>query len=96
VVVRVNDTLHETATKELTGIARARGFEGRLMVLAEPEVAPGDCQIEWADGGIVRNAEQTDQVIGNAVGRYLGTRPSAPADAQLETEITDASKETAK
>ena len=77
VVVRVNDALHEIARARLDEIARARGFEGRLMVLAEPEIAVGDCKIEWADGGVVRDAAKTDLAIGNAIGRYLGARQTA-------------------
>ena len=74
VVVRVNDSLHEIARARLDEIARARGFEGRLMVLAEPEIAVGDCKIEWADGGVVRNVEKTDLAIGHAIGRYLARK----------------------
>ena len=77
VVVRVNDALHDTARSRLEEIARTCGFEGRLVVVAEPEIAPGDCQIEWADGGMVRNQAKTDIAIGNAIGRYLGARQSA-------------------
>lgn len=77
VVVRVNDTVLEIARARLDEIARARGFEGRLMVLADPEIAIGDCKIEWADGGVVRNAAKTDLVISNAIGRFLGARPTA-------------------
>jgi flagellar assembly protein FliH len=76
-VVRVNDALHETARTQLDEIARSRGFEGRLVVLAEPELADGDCKIEWADGGIVRNVAKTDAAIGNAISRYLGARQTA-------------------
>src|SRR5205814_1586019 len=54
-VVRVNDSLQDTAQRELQKITRARGFEGRLVVLPDPDVASGDCRIEWADGGITRN-----------------------------------------
>ena len=50
VVVRVNDALLDTARTRLEEIARMRGFEGRLVVIAEPEIALGDCKIEWADG----------------------------------------------
>ena len=75
--MRVNDALHETARTQLGEIVRTRGFEGRLVVLAEPEIAPGDCKIEWADGGIVRNTAKTDIAIGSAIGRYLGARPTA-------------------
>ena len=77
VVVRVNDALHETARTQLDEIARTRGFEGRLVVLAEPELAVGDCKIEWADGGIVRDTAKTDLAIANAIGRYLGARQTA-------------------
>ena len=76
-MVRVNDALHETARTQLDAIARTRGFEGRLVVLAEPEIALGDCKIEWADGGIVRDTGRTESAIATAIGRYLGTRPSA-------------------
>ena len=77
VVVRVNDALHETARERLTEIATRCGFDGRLVVLAEPEIALGDCRIEWADGGVARNQTKTDLAIGNAVGRYLGARQTA-------------------
>jgi flagellar assembly protein FliH len=77
VVVRVNDALLETARAELDEIARTRGFEGRLVVIAEPEIGLGDCKIEWADGGIVRNTAKTDLAISNAIGRYLGARQTA-------------------
>ena len=77
VVVRVNDALHITARTRLDEIARTRGFEGRLVVVAEPNIAIGDCKIEWADGGIVRDGAKTDIAIGNAIQRYLGARQTA-------------------
>jgi len=76
VVVRVNDALHETATQQLTEIARTRGFDGRLVVIAEPEIALGDCKIEWADGGVVRDLNKIDAAVATAIGRYLGARPT--------------------
>ena len=94
VVVRVNDALHETARIELDAIARTRGFEGRLVVLAESEIALGDCKIEWADGGIVRNTAKTDIAIGNAIGCYLGARPTAamPELGAIESGTTTMSQ----
>lgn len=77
VVVRVNDALHETAKRELEEIARTRGFDGRLVVVAEPEIAVGDCRIEWADGGVIRDMAAAEATISAAIARYLGARPSA-------------------
>jgi flagellar assembly protein FliH len=80
VVVRVNDALHAQARDRLAEIARAQGFEGRLVVLAEPDIAPGDCRIEWADGGLSRDRARTEAVIAEAVDRYLLVRRAgAPA-----------------
>jgi flagellar assembly protein FliH len=86
VVVRVNDALLQPARTQLEEIARAHGFEGRLVVIGEPEIAAGDCQIEWADGGIVRDQARTEQVITDAVARYLGAhQPAAQPDTSEET-----------
>lgn len=78
VVIRVNDTVYETAKQQLDEIARSRGFEGRLVVLAEPEIAPGDCKIEWADGGVGRDRQHAATIIGDAVARYVGARHAHP------------------
>jgi flagellar assembly protein FliH len=74
VVVRVNDGLYAQARERLDEIARARGFDGRLVVLREADVAPGDCRIEWADGGLVRDRAATETAIADAVGRYVAVR----------------------
>jgi flagellar assembly protein FliH len=74
VVVRVNGALYETAKRKLEEIARGRGFEGRLVVMGEPEIALGDCRIEWADGGLKRDRAETEAAIAEAVGRYIASR----------------------
>jgi flagellar assembly protein FliH len=74
IAVRVNDALYETARQMLEPIARACGFEGRLVVLAEPDIAPGDCRIEWADGGIDRDSAKAEAAIAEAVAGYVSAR----------------------
>ncbi len=78
VVVRVNDALYEATRDKLDDIVRSSGFEGRLVVLAEPEIAPGDCRIEWADGGVNRNSAAAEAAIAEAVERYVTARCAAP------------------
>jgi len=74
VVVRVNKELYAAATERLDEIARSRGFEGRLVVLGEAEIAPGDCRIEWADGGVIRDRAAVAAAIDELVGRYAAAR----------------------
>jgi flagellar assembly protein FliH len=81
VVVRINEGLYAAARERLDEIAHARGFEGRLVVLGEPDVALGDCRIEWADGGINRDRAATERSIAEAVERYVAVRRNGAADA---------------
>jgi flagellar assembly protein FliH len=74
IVVRVNTDLYSDAKQRLEDIARARGFEGRLVVMSEGDIAPGDCRIEWADGGLRRERAMTEAAIAEAVGRYITAR----------------------
>lgn len=68
-VVRVNDGLVDEVERLVKGIARERGFEGRLVVLGEPEIARGDARFEWADGGVVRDgAALADEIVRNITG----------------------------
>jgi flagellar assembly protein FliH len=74
VVVRVGSVIHEIAKEKLDEIARARGCEGRLVVMSQENLAAGDCHIEWADGGVARNEAATLAVIDDAVARYVAAR----------------------
>ncbi len=76
-VVRVNDRFFEPARAKLQELAAHSGFQGKVVVLADPEIDQGDCRIEWADGGMARNRAQTAAAIADAVGRYLAVRRAA-------------------
>jgi len=78
IVVRVNGALYAVAKQKLEEIAQARGFEGRLVVMAEADIEPGDCRIEWADGGLKRDRLATERAIAEAVERYVASRRGIP------------------
>jgi flagellar assembly protein FliH len=77
-VVRINDTLYEAAREKIERLAAQSGFEGRLVILAEPIIPTGDCRIEWADGGVVLERAAIEAKISELVGRYMA--PRDPAD----------------
>lgn len=78
-VVRINDSLYESAREKIERLARQSSFEGRLVILAEPEIASGDCRIEWADGGVVLERGAIDAKIDELVGRYMAFRNASAA-----------------
>jgi len=91
-VVRINDSLYEAARERIERLAKQSGFEGRLVILAEPDIPTGDCKIEWADGGVVLERAAIDGKINELVGRYIASRdqnagyedrPMSDTDAQV-------------
>jgi flagellar assembly protein FliH len=76
-VVRINASLYEAAREKIERQAAQSGFQGRLVILAEPEVATGDCSIEWADGGVVLERAAIEAKIDELVGRYMASRDQA-------------------
>jgi flagellar assembly protein FliH len=86
IVVRVNEALYAPAREKLDEIARAKSFQGRLVVLAEPDITVGDCRIEWADGGISRDAVAADAAIGTAVASYISARRNLAAAPEMSKE----------
>jgi flagellar assembly protein FliH len=77
VVVRVGDELYPHILERLDGIASESGFQGRLVVLAEPDIRDGDCRIEWADGGMVRDSARTEAAIAENIARFVAARRGA-------------------
>jgi flagellar assembly protein FliH len=59
-------------SEKIDTIATRRGFAGKVVLLAETSVAPGDCRIEWADGGVERDSARLWRDIDLAVARLLG------------------------
>ena len=77
IVVRINDALYDSARAQIEQLAKRSGFEGRLVILAEPDIDGGDCRIEWADGGVTLDRAAIEAKINELVGRYMASRNQA-------------------
>jgi flagellar assembly protein FliH len=73
-VVRINEQLYELVRERIERLAKQSGYEGRLVILAEPAIETGDCKIEWADGGVVLERAAIEAKIDELVGRYMASR----------------------
>lgn len=74
VAIRVNEAVYAETRERLTEVARACGFDGKLVVLGETGIALGDCRIEWADGGVIRERAAIEAAITDMVDRYFAER----------------------
>ena len=90
VVVRTADGLHDILRSRLEGLCAEAGFEGRVVLLTEEGLGPGDARIEWADGGAERNTAELWSEIEAVLVRGL-EEPDPPPRPQA-TEIVDPAK----
>lgn len=72
-VLRVNEALVDEAETLMRRLSREHGFEGRLVVLGEPDMAPGDARLEWADGGVVRERARIEAALEDALAPNFAT-----------------------
>lgn len=70
-VARVNEALIEETQAVLDRIAHERGFTGRMIVLGEPDIMPGDAKLSWADGGVTRDAKAVEEAVTQAVATWV-------------------------
>lgn len=68
-VVRVNEALVDDVDAMMKRMARERGYEGRIVVMGEPDVPPGDARLEWADGGMARELSRLHAEAARAAGQ---------------------------
>lgn len=59
IVVRVHEPQFDDVNARIHAITTQKAYAGKIIVLADADIRPGDCRVEWADGGIERNTEST-------------------------------------
>lgn len=70
-VAYVNATQLDALQARIAELSAANGFEGRVVLIADDKLAESDCRVEWADGGVERDAGQIWRTIEEALTRYL-------------------------
>ena len=88
VAVRVEPSLVDGCKAELARKLKENGMETKLFVFPDPDIAVGDCRIEWADGGIVRDRKALVAAIDRAVATLFPTL-SHKTDVEQELTITE-------
>lgn len=73
-VVRVHETLVETLGERIDRLGAENGFSGRIVLFPDRTLAPSDCRVEWADGGVERRPEALWAGIEEQIDRFLATQ----------------------
>ena len=95
IAIRISEDLVEPMRAEFDKVAVETGFAGRIVVLGDPDIAPGDGRIDWADGGIARDMGETRRSIEAAVENFIASR-SGPAGGRVDGPVDAPGAGTAK
>jgi len=83
-VIRIHEKDVEALKTRIDPIVTEKGYDGRLVILGEPDIGRGDCRIEWADGGIIRDRKALEKDIDGRIRAYLKAR----ADDRKQDQAT--------
>lgn len=77
-VAYVNSTRLDALQERLTQLSASSGFEGRVVLLGDDAMGESDCRVEWADGGVEREAGRIWRAIEEALARYIAVDDRDP------------------
>jgi flagellar assembly protein FliH len=80
VVVRAHGSILGPLTDHLDQVTTSSGFNGNVVALEDPSLSPGDCRVEWADGGAERDVERVWESIKTALARFTGESSPLPSE----------------
>lgn len=69
-VIRCHPDLADLVKEKAEQKMHTSGFEGRLVVLGEPDITLGDARLEWVDGGLVRDLNEINGEIDRLLAEY--------------------------
>jgi flagellar assembly protein FliH len=79
-------TEHLDALKRrVDALSSTKGFEGRVVLIAEDGMKPSDCRVEWADGGMERSSAAIWAEIEAILDRTLALAKTATAETTTDT-----------
>lgn len=91
VVVRVSEDNVERLRPGIDNLASS--FDGKIVLLADEQLAPTDCHVMWADGGCERDLERSWAQINKAVQQIvdggLGNEPASAAAGAAHDSASD-------
>lgn len=85
IIVKVAEPLVAAVRERLEAVCQTHGFEGRVVVQADPRLEGGDCRVEWTDGGAERDQARLMAEIEETVERAL-----APPERRAQAEAGNA------
>jgi flagellar assembly protein FliH len=75
ILLRASARVVEALDGKIAEIGHDEGFEGRIVVAADPNLTGADCRIEWRGGGAERSQAAMEQALAELIARRF-SRPN--------------------
>lgn len=73
IVVRASDDTCQRLADRIEEASNRAGYQGKMILLPDDEALPGDCRIEWADGGTERRFSDIQGRFEVMINRFIRT-----------------------
>src|SRR3954468_12503693 len=71
ITLRAAPAVTEVLEARLADIAHEEGYEGRVLIAADPAMTGADCRIEWRGGGAERNESIIEEALSALISRHF-------------------------
>lgn len=78
IVLRASQRVVEALDERIAEIAHEEGFEGRVVIAADPAIRGADCRIEWRGGGAERSQAAIERALDELIARRFSQSPDRP------------------
>jgi flagellar assembly protein FliH len=77
-VAYVHSARLDALQERLAQLSASSGFEGRVVLIGDDAMGESDCRVEWADGGVEREAGRIWRAVEEALARYIAVEDRDP------------------
>jgi flagellar assembly protein FliH len=71
ITLRAAPVVTEVLEPRLNDIAHEEGYEGRVLIAADPAMTGADCRIEWRGGGAERSESVIEDALNTLISRHF-------------------------
>ncbi len=71
ITLRAAPAVTEVLGPRLNDIAHEEGYEGRVLIAADPAMTGADCRIEWRGGGAERSESSIEDALNALISRHF-------------------------
>jgi flagellar assembly protein FliH len=77
-VAYVHGSRLDALQERLAQLSASSGFDGRVVLIGNDEMGESDCRVEWADGGVEREAGRIWRAIEEVLAGYVAAEGRDP------------------